>query len=148
MLAIKILGMILILAVGGIASYSSVCYEKRSIFVLDGWIDLIRHIRTEIDCYLTPLNEILEESLSGDKKLESLYENTSIYLDGNARHLIEGFTREIGGGYRDEQLRLCDFCIEELRCRRATRASELPTRLKLSVTLSLCISIGSMILLW
>ena len=148
MLIIKILGVLFMLFIGGIAAYTSVTYEKRTVFVLDGWIDLIRHIRTEIDCYLTPLNEILAECHADERDLSLLFERTSMYLDANARHQIEGFIRNIGGGYREEQLCLCDFCIEELRCRRAAKAAQLPTRLKLSVTLALCITVGSVILLW
>ncbi|MBE6589592.1 MAG: hypothetical protein E7643_05380 [Ruminococcaceae bacterium] len=148
MLAIKILGALLILSVGGIASFASVRYEKKALLVLDGWIDLIRHIRTQIDCYLTPLDEILDGCLHHAKDLPSLYRCTSVYLDGNERHLIEGFTRDVGAGYREEQLRLCDFCIEELRCRRASRATQLPMRTRLAVTLSVCIALGTAILLW
>ncbi len=148
MLTVKILGILLMLFVGGVAAYSSVSYEKRTVFVLDGWIDLIRHIRTQIDCYLTPLNEILEDCPDGERDLEALFGRTSVYLDANVRHLLESFKRDIGGSYREQQLRLCDSCIEELRCRRASRAAELPTRLKLSVTLTVCITVGSAILLW
>lgn len=148
MLTVKMLGVLFMLFVGGIAAYSLVSYEKRTVTVLDGWIDLIRHIRTEIDCYLTPLNEILAKCPAGERDLGILLKRTSVYLDANARHLIEGFQRDLGGSYREQQLKLCDRCIEELRCRRASRAAELPTRLKLSVTLALCITIGSAILLW
>ena len=148
MLAIKIIGALLILSVGGIASYSEIRYEKKALGVLDEWIDLIRHIRSQIDRYLTPLNEILEECLDKNMTLDSLYRSTAIYLDSNAKHLLDHFTKDVGGGYREDQLKLCDDCIEELRCRRASYAAELPMRLKLSVTITVCISLGTAILLW
>ncbi len=148
MLTIKIIGVLMILSVGGIAAYGEIKYEKRVLCVLDEWIDLIRHIRSQIDRYLTPLNEIMEECLEKGMTLERLYRSTSVYLDGTAKHHIEGFTKDIGGGYREDQLKLCDFCIEELRCRRASHAAQLPTRLKLSVTLTVCITLGTAILLW
>ena len=52
---IKLLGALLVLSVGGFSAFGTVRYEKKRILVLDGWIDLILYIRSQIDCYLTPL---------------------------------------------------------------------------------------------
>ena len=56
---LKILGVILILGTGAFSAGVVIRYEKRKIAVLAGWSDLIWYIRSQIDCYLMPLPEIL-----------------------------------------------------------------------------------------
>lgn len=147
---LKILGVLVVLSVGGISAGGSVLYERRRLRVLDEWIDLIRYIRSQIDCYLTPLSTILDDALheSAPTDLSALLSSTAPYLDGEAKRLLVTFTRDIGGGYREEQLKDCDFCIAELRRRREKNAEELPLRQRLSVTLCTCLSVGTAILLW
>ena len=49
----------MVIAAGGTAAFYLASYEKKKLSVLDAWIDLIFHIRGQIDCYLMPLDEIL-----------------------------------------------------------------------------------------
>ncbi len=155
---IKLLGLTLILTVGSVSAYGAVRYEKRRLSVLDGWLDLIRYIRSQIDCYLKPIDEILRE---GDRKLlgaclaphptddlSQILRHSSVYLDGESCRLAEGFVRELGGSYREDQLRRCDYYLEGLRARRERIATELPARIRLSAGLCLCISLGTVILIW
>lgn len=158
MTVLKLLGAILILCVGGSCALGTVQYEKKRLRILDGWIDLIFYIRTRIDCYLMPLGEIL---VAGREEIPELYTHDGpatdlhailrasvIYLDGDAKRLLESFVREIGSSYREEQVQRCDYYITALRTLREKYAAELPMRLRLSVTLSLCISLGTAVLLW
>ena len=158
MILLKLLGAGLIASVGGFAAYCAVRFEKKKLTVLDGWIDLIFHIRGQIDCYLTPLDEILasadEEILSAcmgstpHPDLHTLLDASSPYLGGESRRLLSGFVREIGGSYREEQLRRCDYYVTALRTLREKIAADLPARVKLSITVSICSALGVAILLW
>jgi len=150
MITLKLIGALVILSVGGVCAFCSVRYERRRPRVLDSWIDMIQHIRTQIDCYLTPIPEIIADLLPSHvcADLASLLDASRLYLDEETRRLLERFARELGGGYREEQLRHCDFCLAELRCKRERISSELPMRQRLSVTLCACVSIGTAILLW
>lgn len=158
MILIKLIGGGLILSAGVAAAYGTVRFEKQRLSVTDAWIDLIFHIRGQIDCYLKPLDEILtcadREILQGcmcrtpHPDLKTLYQASEPYLDEEARRLISGFIKEIGGSYREEQLRRCDFYINALRTIRQKIADDLPARTKLRITLSLCCAIGATILLW
>ncbi len=155
---IKLLGAALVLSVGVISAFGTVRYEKKRLSVLDGWIDLILYIRAQIDCYLTPLYEILSSSdpalmhacMSPEHEtdLGAILRASSIYLDGNSKRLLESFIREIGSGYREEQVKLCDYYISALRTERAKVADELPTRMRLYAALCICVSLGTAILLW
>ena len=150
MMLFKLLGTLLILCVGGVTAFGAVKYERRRLRVLDGWIDMIRYIRGQIDCYLTPLDEILDTFVptNAPADLTALYNASLLYLDADTKKLLLSFIREIGGGYREEQLRHCDFCVAELRRARERIRGELPTRQQLSVTLCICLSVGTAILLW
>ena len=150
MTALKLLGVLAMLLSGGIGAWSAVCYERRRLRVLDGWLDMIRHLRSQIDCYLTPICDVLDTLLPPDtaSDLSSLLSATQLYLDEDTRRLLASFANELGGGYREEQLRHCDFCTAELRRKRERIAAELPARQRLSVTLCACLSIGTAILLW
>ena len=155
---LKILGALLILSVGVFSAYVSVQYEKKRLTVVDGWIDLILYIRGQIDCYLLPIGDIL---LGGDRALfeacmspsnaadlPAILGASEIYLDGDAKHTLESFVREIGTGYREEQLKRCDFFIASLRTQRERIAAALPMRVRLCATLCICLSLATAILLW
>ena len=149
---LKFLGALLILSVGFFAAFLSVQYEKKRLTVVDGWIDLILYIRGQIDCYLMPLDEILSGgdralfeacmSPSNAADLPAILNASGIYLDG------ESFVREIGSGYREEQLKRCDFFIASLRSQREKIAAALPLRVRLCATLCICIALATAILLW
>lgn len=155
---IKLLGALLILAVGGVAAISTARYEKKRLSVLDGWIDLIVYIRSQIDCFLTPLDEILQNgdrtlldacmSPEGAADLDAILRASSLYLDGEVKRLLEGFVRETGSTFREEQLKRCDYYVTALRTQRERIAAELPARRRLSTALCLCTAIGTAILLW
>lgn len=155
---LKFLGALLILSVGFFAAFLSVQYEKKRLTVVDGWIDLILYIRGQIDCYLMPLDEILSGgdralfeacmSPSNAADLPAILNASGIYLDGDGKRLVESFVREIGSGYREEQLKRCDFFIASLRSQREKIAAALPLRVRLCATLCICIALATAILLW
>ena len=155
---LKILGALLILSVGVFAAFISVQYEKKRLTVVDGWIDLILYIRGQIDCYLLPIGDIL---LGGDRALfeacmspsnaadlPAILDASGIYLDGDGKRIIESFVREIGSGYREEQLKRCDYFVSSLRSQREKIAATLPLRTRLCATLCICIALATTILLW
>ena len=158
MVALKLLGCLLILASGALAAFSAARHERTRLSVLDGWIDLIFYIRTQIDCYLMPLNEILAGAdrellracMGGESAvgLSTLLQNSQFYLNSEARRLISAFVREIGSSYREEQVKRCDYYISALRGIREKQGEELPARVRVCVALCLCAAFGIAILLW
>ena len=154
----KLLGCLLVLSAGGLAAFSSVQYEKRRLSVLDGWIGLVFYIRSQIDCYLTPLNEILNgadrellRACMGDghcRDLQGILQNSQLYLGSEAQRLLSAFVRELGSSYREEQVKRCDYYITSLRTLRDKQMEELPAKIRVSVAICLCIAFGVAILLW
>lgn len=158
MIGAKLLGSLTLLAVGGSLAVGNVKAERRRLSVMDAWIELVLTVRREIDCYLRPIDEILDGippalrracTAGGDgNTFDTLLQRAAPHLDSEAYRLLESFSRELGGTYREEELRLCDFCIQALRTRRDALAAEHPARVKLGVTLSISAAMGAVILLW
>lgn len=158
MIGIKLVGSLLILAAGGFAAFGSVNREKKRLRVLEAWIELLSYIRGQIDLYLMPMDDILshaEQSLlrrlgvsSQTRSLRVCLERTLPDLDDESRRLLSIWIRECGSSYREEELRRCDHTLRALREQRDRLASALPARLKLTVALPLCLSLGTAILLW
>lgn len=155
---VKWIGSACILFAGGTAAYYATRFEKQRLSVLDSWIDLLFYIRGQIDCYLTPIDEILA---SADKTLlhacmrsvqkptlPSLLRASSLWLTPESQRLLDSMAREMGTSYREEQVKRCDYYMELLRVQREKIAKELPGRVKLCITLCLCSSIGIAILFW
>lgn len=157
-LPVKLVGCALVLLSGGGYAISASRYEKKKLSVLDGWMDLIFFIRSQIDCYLTPLSEILKNAdqallracmgNSNDEDLPSLLQASSSYLGEEANRLLDSFVRELGGNYREEQVKRCDYYLAALRDIREKKREELPARLRVCTAISLCASFGIAILLW
>lgn len=152
----KPFGGALILAVGVWIAVRTARYERRRLTTLDAWIELILYIRTQIDCYLTPLDNILAAAPHrltdrlgrGEKDLNALLSRSRPDLDDRAYEQIEMLLCELGTSYREEQVKLCDYRLALLRDLRGGLAAELPARQKRGVTLSLSAAVGLAILLW
>ena len=154
----KLIGVLLLIGVGAYAALSVSHHEKKQINVLNGWLDLIYHIRTQIDCYLTPIEQIFADlsapllhPLAGNGEVKNptqLFHRTRRYMDSETARLLEGFIREIGAGYREEQIKRCDYYLAQLQSIRDRRRALLPDRLRARSALCLCGAFGLAILLW
>ena len=148
-------GIILTVAMGH--AFWGTRLEQKRLQILDAWINLISHIRLQIDCYLTPLDRILA---TADRTLLASIGNESArtpdellkaslpYLNSDVARQLSTFLAALGTTYREEELKCCDYHLARLRDRREAMASALPARVKAKVTLTLCIAVGSVILLW
>jgi len=158
MLWVKLLGGSALLFCGGLASLLAIRRERKRLASLDAWIELIRFIRTQIDCYLRPLDEILAcadpallAHLSPDpteRDLFRLLRHARALFDEECARLLSSFVRELGDGYREEQVKRCDYYISALQSHRDKLSADLPQKIKLACTLSLCAALCAVILLW
>ena len=80
--------------------------------------------------------------------LPAILASCEIYLDGDAKRTLDSFVREIGAGYREEQIKRCDYFISSLRAQREKIAASLPLRVRLCATLCICLALATAILLW
>ncbi len=154
---IRLCGVCCLLGTGILAALFSVREQKRRLSVPDGWIALIRYMRSEIDCFLTPVEEILRASQSPllafckaeeTVTLSGLFCATEHYLSAEARRILSSFLKESGTLYREEQVKRCDDCLSALTRERERVFAALPGSLRVSVALSIALPLGAAILLW
>ena len=157
MFILKLLGVLILLGTGTVIALISRQHEKRKLRYLEGWIELIRYIGNQINCYLMPLNEILEaiepertngHAPTGEERLRAILAATQGDLDEDSRRLLERFVTQIGNGYREDQIRLCEYTVSSLSVLRDKFATELPARLRVRTALCLCVAAGGALLLW
>lgn len=158
MITWKLLGVLLLLSMGGLTSLNLSHYEKKRVSVLNGWMDLIFYIRTQIDCYLTPIEQIFSEAspsligaCMGDRQTKDpseLLHHSKRYLTQECVDLLDAFSREIGCCYREEQVKRCDYYLAALKQLRDKQTTELPARLRSRSALCLCGAFGLAIILW
>lgn len=123
---------------------------------IDGLIALVRYFKTEIECFALPIPRILErcpaELLKGcgynrdsaPACMSELLRGTAV--DRSARESFESFCQELGRGYREEQLAICEGCIKALEERRRQLSSSLASRIKINSALCLGGALAAVIL--
>ena len=130
----------MILSFSGIAAaYTLNQAAKRGLSQTESFIALVRYLRSEIECFSMPLPRAMarcpQELLEGCgctrevSDLRELLRVCSVY-DARAFKLVSRFCDEVGRGYRDEQLALCDYYITLLDEYRAELTVALPERRK------------------
>lgn len=154
---IKILGCVFVAVSGFAVSYILNRRVGASLRVAEGWERLLARIKNEIECFSLPIGEILsrtEPSLlrqcgyvgkDAPRGLSELLEHTA-FADGEIGRIATRFVSEFGRCYKNEQVGRCDYFFALIEERRKKLASELPSKRKLNVTLSLAVSLGVIIL--
>lgn len=121
----KILGVAILLACGVLFGLTLAAFERRRCRQAEGFVALLRHIRLQIECFSVPVCKILE-SCDGQILLDcgveaedlddfsALLSGTKLYLPEEFCRLLSDFGAQLGGCYRAEQLRCCDYYLERL----------------------------------
>ncbi len=132
--------------------------EKERLAVLDGWLELLRFIQEQIDCYLTPVEELLSVADKAlltqcrcqrkDRGLEAGLQRSASALQAESLRLLSAFVGEIGGSYREEQIKRCDYYRQALLSVRQKQAEELRGKSRLYRGMSICAAVGAALLLW
>ena len=120
-------------------------------------ISLIRFLRSEIECFAMPVPRALErcpeDILRGcgyteNDAPQSVNELLTHISDGVIHAQLSRFCEEIGKGYRDEQLSLCDYYISIFEERRKKLSEQLPMRKKMNCALCVSSALAIVILLF
>lgn len=155
---LKIVGAVIVAVCGIVGTYTLNSSAKRSLEQIEGFISLVRHIRSQIECFSMPLPTALERcsdevlakcGYKGAKTVKSISEllESCSEEDAESGKLMREFAASIGRGYRTEQLTLCDYYIGLLETRRKRVCEQLPSRLKRNSAVCLCGALAVVILL-
>lgn len=158
MLVCKMMGALLVLASGTGLALGAARYERARLRVHDALISMIFYIKGRIDCYAMPVEQIMrtmDKSILADCRcpgqvdsIEALLPHVKSYLDPETYRVLQSFGAGWGSGFRDEQIKRCDYYIELLREKRTQLESELPARVKTNGAIWMLCAAGAVILLW
>ena len=142
---LKLLG-VLLLTGSGIGGAALLCGRASvALSQVEGLLGLIRLIRLQVECFAMPISDILSRC---DRELlgQCGYRGTGNpsdfprllggcqIVDGTSAELFRAFGEEFGRGYREEQVKACEYTIGLLEERRASLSEKLPVQKKLYST--------------
>ena len=158
MLFTKGLGIALVFALAIGASALLARFERSKCLQAEGFVDLIRNVRLQIDCFGTPIERILA---SLDDKLYAalgaprdpcdlgdLLDKTPLLVDREYAGLLRDFAAALGTGYREEELRYCDYYLARLAPLAQKIREELEKRIRLALILPSALAAALVLLLW
>jgi len=158
MLFTKGLGISLLLACGVLAGVLLARFERARCLQAEGFVDLIRNIRLQIDCFGTPVSGILaslDEKLyaalgapRGCTDMNTLLSGTPLLVEREYIKLLWDFALSLGTGYREEELRYCDYYLARLTPLAQKVRDDLEKRMRLSLILPLALTAALILLLW
>ncbi len=158
MLFTKGLGIALLLACGVLAGVLLARFERARCLQAEGFVDLIRNVRLQIDCFGTPVSRILatlDEKLyatlgapRGCADMNALLSGTLLLVEREYVKLLQDFALSLGTGYREEELRYCDYYLARLAPLAQKARDELEKRMRLSLILPLALTAALILLLW
>ncbi len=158
MIALRLAGAVLLTFSGAFAARSINASISMSLAQTEGIISFIRFARVKIDCFSLPIGEII--TLYGEKELlkcgyekrispKSLSElvGSLRVCDREAYKIFCAFASEFGRGYRQDQLKACDYYLALLEEHRKALLTSLPQKKKRNGALCVCASLALAILL-
>ena len=125
---------------------------------VEGWISLLRFVKAQVECFSLPMSEILrrcdKEVLRScgypadlsPKSFSAMIEAAS-FCDGESARIARAFSEEFGKGYREEEMRGCDYYLAQLEAHKECLAKKLPAQKKMNATLSVCTALALVLLL-
>ena len=153
----KWIGLALLFASGLAVGYLLSAFEARRYRQAEGFLALLRHVRLQIDCFSLPVSRILaglDERIrrlcgapQGAVDFPALLSETKLLLPEEACALLYDFSEQLGGSYREEQLRCCDHYIVRLSPLCERMRDELPRRRHLALLLPIALTGALMLLL-
>lgn len=139
---IRFFGIVLLGGVAFVWGNNHVDALRKKIFFLDAMAELIRYLHARIDYLSTPLDEIFAsfhndfmEHTGFSKVMRqrgmrvAILENS--FLDEKERQFFLGFFDTLGSNCREEELKLCDYYLEELTVQLSGLKAEYPGKAKL-----------------
>lgn len=107
---------------------------------LEHLINLVRYIKTQIDCFMLPVDKIISDyTANNDSQISSELKKSSFPKSAENLKSIVGdeeyeaflyLAKSLGRGYRDEQLKLCDICTKSLESVLEKQKSDMQPKIK------------------
>lgn len=145
----RIAGAVMLVFSGFAGAYFMNASAARTLSQTESLINLLRFVRIQIECFALPASEIIARCDRGllsecgltegylPQSFEEMFERCAL-KDSETAEILQSFASSFGKGYREEQLKECDYYLALLCDRRQKLSDELPRKKKLNSTL--CVS--------
>ena len=154
----KLLGACGVAISGLVFVKETLAYDKLKISQADAYIGLIEYIKNQVECYNIPIDKIIESSdrdnlnkcgalNTGYKTVADVVNAANMYIDEEIVDILMKFANEFGTVYRDEQLKMCNYHINELREYRKKTDEKISKERKMHFGLSVCFAASLILLL-
>ena len=142
---------------GVVAAYILNAGARSALLQNEAFISFVRFLRSQIECFSMPLPRAIErcpqDILRGCGCSDARAEDASSFLcrcevaDAQSVEIMRRFAADIGRGYRDEQIALCDYCVSLLEERRQKLSASLPARIRMNGALCIAGALALVIML-
>lgn len=140
----KIVGSLVIILASIVCSFM---YEKRlkqQIDCLERFISFVKHIKSKIQYFSLPTNEIFS-TYNDFEYINSCISDKFSLLQKNEKSLLDDFFKKIGAGYKEEELALCEFTCNALTEVLNEFKNKNPSKIKIFRALSLFFGVSVII---
>lgn len=108
-------------------SYLLIKNANRKILQLEGLCSMISYIKNNIDSFMRPVGDIVNsfegygETLSSFMELARTHglaaasESDVLSIGEDAYRILRDFSRQIGCGYKEDEIRLCTYCYNTMQ---------------------------------
>lgn len=151
------LGVGVILCCGIFSGLFFAAFERRRLEQAEGFLSLLRLIRLQIDCFSAPVSRILAQCdksvlaacgiTTPQTDFKALLLDTKLYLSEEMCRLLTDFAGRLGGSYREEQLRCCEYYLARLAPYCDALRAELPKHERMALFLPPALSVALILLL-
>lgn len=148
----RLIGSLLLIGTFGYLGYYFSMMEGRRVRQTEGFLFLLRHIRTGIVCFANPVEDIYSgfenpaletcgflPALRTGGFAHALYAcRERLYLEEEELRTLHAFSEEVGKSYSHEQAVICDYTIGEMEKALQRRQEEAPRRARAARSLTMC----------
>lgn len=124
--------------------------QRQEILVLKGYLELIDHVRMQIEHFSLPVSKILSEcDHIGAGTVSQLLETIEAdkVLSAEEKKELRTWAGRLGDGYKEEQIARCVFAREKLKGYMDKHTSEYPGKVKANNALSFLVGASLILLL-
>ncbi len=158
MLFYRIIGAVMLVLSGVAGAYYMNRAASAALAQVEAHVSFLRYVRLQVECFALPISEILRKCdrellLGCGYRRDLVPKNLADFLAGiehwdpECEGIMRSFSVEFGKGYRDEQVRSCEYHAELLEARREALSARLPERKKLYSTLCVTGALAVVIIL-
>lgn len=159
MLIYRFIGGLGVIVSGLLIYYVREEFEKKKSIQIDSYIKLISYIKTQVECFILPINTILDRcdnillincGFGNDinpKTITELLNGSKFYADEDFINKLYDFAQDFGHSYANDQIKLCDRYIMDLSKIQEKYSNQRTKDKKLSFSICLSISLSLILIL-